>query len=237
MGVGIIFTRPQHWNPLKLYWSQSLDQILRTLISAREHSYANPRGLQRARTSADGVDVATCVFFLLLGVMGETQGYPSSHRGRRDVHVGPEIRRVAFSSHGGLDATSEIPSTTRFWHIRVSSVHDAAHRSFHVPLRRRLVLFPPLPRLFLSSSCCAYRFPVCVPPPPPISGETRHFSWDVILIAVLRLKRLLRFVITLRRIHTARIFHSRSEVSILLAKVWPGGRKLICPRHYTGTLD
>lgn len=72
--------------------------------------------------------------------MGETQGYPSSHRGRRDVHVGPEIRCVAFSSHGGLDATSEIPSTTRFWHIRVSSVHDATHRSFHAPLRRRLVL-------------------------------------------------------------------------------------------------
>ena len=73
--------------------------------------------------------------------MGETQGHPSSHRGRRDVHVGPEIRCVAFSSHGGLDATSEIPPTTRFWHIRVSSVYDATHRSFHAPLRRRLVPF------------------------------------------------------------------------------------------------
>lgn len=107
------------------------------------------RGLRKAnenlRTDA-GVDAAAMSFLpsVLLsffpGVVGETQGYPSSHRGRRDVHVGPEIRRVAFSSHGGLDATSEIPSTTRFWHVRVSSVHDAAHRSLHAPLRRRLVL-------------------------------------------------------------------------------------------------
>lgn len=83
------------------------------------------------------------------GVVGETQGHPSSHGGRRDVHVGPEIRRVAFSSHGGLDATSEIPSATRFRHIRVSSVDDAAHRSLHAPLRRRLV--DPRPaRLSLS---------------------------------------------------------------------------------------
>lgn len=89
--------------------------------------------------------------------MGETQGHPSSHRGRRDVHVGPEIRRVAFSSHGGLDATSEIPPATRFRHIRVSSVHDAAHRSLHAPLRRRLVhpggsRPPPLSSRFSQSA-------------------------------------------------------------------------------------
>lgn len=71
------------------------------------------------------------------GVMGETQGYPSSHRGRRDIYIGPEIRRVTFPAYGGLGATSKIPSTTRFWHIRVSSIHNAAHRSFHAPFCRR----------------------------------------------------------------------------------------------------
>lgn len=157
MGVGIIFTRPQYWNPLKLYWPQSLDRILRTLIRRAGSAARGPRGSPKAgghlRTWRVDVAIRVCVFFFLLpGVMGETQGYPSSHRGRRDVYVGPEIRRVAFSSHGGLDATSEIPPTTGFWHIRVSSVHDAAHRSFHAPLRGRLVLFPVLPCLSLFFS-------------------------------------------------------------------------------------
>lgn len=89
--------------------------------------------------------VATVPLLPFPGVMGEAQGHPSSHRGRRDVYVRPEIRRVAFSSHGGLDATSEIPAATGFWHIRVSSVHDAAHRSLHAPLRRRLVRHPSSP--------------------------------------------------------------------------------------------
>lgn len=83
--------------------------------------------------------------------------------------------------------------------------------------------FSALARVLLSSSSpCLPVLSVCVP---PVSGVTRHFSWDAILIAVLRLKRLLRFAITLRRVH--RIFCSRSEFSIFLAEVLPGRTKLI----------
>lgn len=95
---------------------------------------------QRKRTLNERVSPVSVVVFFVLGVMGETPRYPSSHRGRRNVHLRPEIRRVAFSPHGGLDVTSKIPSATRFRHIRVSSVHDAAHRSLHAPLCCRLVV-------------------------------------------------------------------------------------------------
>lgn len=78
-----------------------------------------------------------------------------------------------------------------------------------------------------------YRLLVCVPylpPPSPVSDETRHFSWDAILIAVLRLKRLPRSPITLRPVRTfsSRIFSSCSQLSIRLAKALLRRRKLIC---------
>lgn len=94
-------------------------------------------------------------------------------------------------------------------------------------------LCPP-PRLLPSSFAvtgCWFVFPTSLPPPPSsVSDETRHFSWDAILIAVLRLKRLPRSPITLRPVRTfsSRIFSSCSQLSIRLAKALLRRRKLIC---------
>jgi len=63
MGVVIIFTRPRHWNPVKLYRPRSLRRISRTLISARVHSRAGPRGSRRARTFADVERMSRRAFF------------------------------------------------------------------------------------------------------------------------------------------------------------------------------
>lgn len=112
--------------------------------------------------------------------------------------------------------------------LEIDTRHFAASLTSHDFINEPLAPLEPSPFsalarvLLLSSSYRAYRFSFCVP---PVSGVTRHFSWDAILIAVLRLKRLLRFAITLRRVH--RIFCSRSEFSIFLAEVLPGRTKLI----------
>lgn len=85
MGVGVIFTRPQYWNPLKLYWPQSLDRILRTLIR-RAGSAARVRADRRRRADICGrgewtsryACVCVCVFFSFFQV---------SWVRHRDIHL------------------------------------------------------------------------------------------------------------------------------------------------------
>lgn len=109
-------------------------------------------------------------------------------------------------------------------------------------LLRILLLSPPPPSSPRDSFVLrqVYRLPVCVshlspslPPrssPPLVSDETRHFSWDAILIAVLWLKRLPRSPITLRPVYTYSSYIQLvfAVLSIRLAKALPNRRKLIC---------
>lgn len=86
--------------------------------------------------------------------------------------------------------------------LEIDTRHFAASLTSHDFINEPLAPLEPSPFPALASRLLPFIVLPCLPVPglcPPVSGETRHFSWDAILIAVLRLKRLLRSAITLRR--------------------------------------